>query len=168
MSHAETALKNAVAASSRLAETDPQDESVARVMKHLQDQVGLLKEQAREDRGWGKDSMENDIEFIGNQIQKLKAAAATPMRNYQRIVNICDGLAKAAVSARHPENAGVRPQIAGVVKRVAGIFSEVDTVEDLDKPLEQIEKAVHALYGDQSRNDVYYFERRNKGHHGKE
>jgi len=168
MSHAEIALRNAVAASSRLAEMDPQDESVARVVKHLQEQVGLLKEQAREDRGWGKESMEDDAEFIGNQIQKLKAAASTPMRNYQRIFSICEGLTKAVVAARHPENAELRPRIAGIVKRVAGVFAEVDTVEDLDKPLEQIEKAVHSLYGDQSKNGTYYFDRRGKGHHGQE
>lgn len=177
MDHVSTALKNVVAASRRLAETDPQDEAVSRVVDHLQDQAGLLKslmtqkptpDTAPSNRGWGKDSMDNDVEFIGQQVQKLKAAAAVPMRNYQRIVSICDGLANAVVAARRPENAGVRPQIAGVVKRVAGVFAEVDTVDDLDKPLEQIEKAVHSLYGDQSKNETYYFDRRNKGHHGKE
>lgn len=165
MSHLETALQNAVAASRHLAETDPQDEAIQRTVDNLQAQVGLLNELARADRSWGEDSMKDDAEFIGNQVQKLKAAAAAPARNYARIVSICDGLREATLAARRPENAAVRPQLAKIVKRVAGIFSEVDTVDDLDKPLEQIEKAVHALYGDQSRNETYYFDRRNKGHH---
>lgn len=166
MSHIQTALRNAIAASRRLAETDPQDEAVQRTVDNLQAQVGLLNELARADRGFGQDSMKDDVEFIGEQINKLKSAAAVPARNYIRIVKICDGLRGAAVAARRPENAAVRPRLAAIVKRVAGIFAEVDTVDDLDKPLEQIEKAVHALYGDQSKNDTYYFDRRNKGHHG--
>lgn len=167
MSHVETALRNAVAASRRLAESDPQDEAVQKTVENLQAQVGLLNELARSDRSWGEDSMKDDVDFIGKQVQRLKAAAAVPARNYARIVSICDGLREVAVAARRPENAAVRPKLATVVKRVAGIFSEVDTVDDLDKPLEQIEKAVHALYGpSQSLNEAYYFERRNKGHHG--
>ena len=104
--------------------------------------MGLLNEFARADRSWGEESMKDDVEFIGKQVQRLKAAAAVPARNYSRIVSICDGLREVAVAARRPENAAVRPKLAGIVKRVAGIFSEVDTVDDLD------------------------FERRGKGHHG--
>ena len=174
MNYANTALKNVVTASRHLANMDPEDEAVSRVVNHLQEQAGLLRElitkrptpdTAPSNRGWGRDSMENDIEFIGHQIQKLKSAASTPARNYARIVRICDGLTAIASSARKPENYGVRPKIANIVKKVAGVFSEVDTVEDLEKPLDQIEKAVHSLYGDQSKNDTYYFDRRGKGHH---
>lgn len=175
MDYVATALNNVVSASRRLADTDPEDAAISRVVNHLQEQANLLHmlmtqrptpDTAPSNRGFGKDSMDNDIEFISHQIQKLKTAAAVPMRNYQRIVSICDGLTRAATSARRPQNAAIRPKIATVVKRIAGIFAEVDTVEDLEKPLDQIEKAVHSLYGDQSKNETYYFDRRNKGHHG--
>jgi hypothetical protein len=168
MSHAETAIKNITAASRRLAEADPQDEAVQRTIDELQSQVSLLNELARVDSGFGQDSMKDDAEFIGEQIKNLKAAASAPARNYAKIVSICDELREVVLASRRPENAAIRPKLATIVKQVAGVFSEVDTVDDLDKPLAQIEKAVHALYGDQSSNQSPYFERRNKGHHGKE
>ncbi|MGW8181087.1 MAG: hypothetical protein ACWGQW_20350 [bacterium] len=166
MSHIDTALTGALATSQRLAEADPQGEAVSQLVKNLQDQVSLLNELARADSGWGERSMKDDAEFIGNQIQKLKAAALAPAQNYARIVRICDGLRQAAIAARRPENAKIRPQLNRIVRKTAGVFAQVDTVDDLNKDLDAIEKAVHALYGDQSKNDTFYFDRRNKGHHG--
>lgn len=169
MSHEQTAIRNLVAASRHLAEMDPQDEAVERTVQQLTENANLLRELAGKDKSspWGKGSMDDDVAFIGEQIKKLKAAAAVPARNYRRIHNILDGLEKVWISASRPQNAEVRPKVASVVKKVAGIFAEVDTVDDLDKPLEQIEKAVHGLYGDQSKNSTYYFDRRGKGHHTK-
>lgn len=163
MSHPD--IKKIQAASRRLAEMDPQDEAVGRTVDYIQKQTGLLAELANKDRGWGEKSMKDDIERINSQLKKLKSAAIVPAQNYQRILRILDGLEKAHRLASRPQNVHVRPRIVDVIKRTAGVFAEVDTVQDLDKPLEAIEKAVHALYGDQSKNDTWYFERKNKGHH---
>jgi hypothetical protein len=161
-------LRNVIASSKRLAEMDPQDEAIKGTVEQLERSIGLLSEDAKAEPkdSWGEHSMKKDMEFLGEQIKKLKAAAVTPARNYTRIVNITDGLHNAFVAAQKPQNAKMRPHLVSIVKKVAGIFAEVDTVEDLDKPLEDIEKAVHKLYGDQSSNACYYFERRSRGHHG--
>ncbi|KKL50105.1 hypothetical protein LCGC14_2308870, partial [marine sediment metagenome] len=86
----------------------------------------------------------------------------------RRILAITDRLRDVWTTASKPHNAAVRPRVARLVQQVAGVFAEVDTVKDLDKPLEQIEKAIHGLYGpDQSANSAFYFGRRGKGHHDK-
>lgn len=168
MSHKDTALKNVIAASRRLAESDPQDEAVGRTVAELESNVKLLKELASKDKSspWGAQSMKDDIDSLGDQIKRLKAAAAVPAANYRRMYEILAGLERVWQIASRPQNAAIRPKLASMVGKVAGVFAEVDTVQDLDKPLEAIEKAVHSLYGDQSQNSTYYFDRRGKGHHG--
>lgn len=168
MSNKESAVRNLIAAASRLAEMDPQDEAVSRTVDGLNENVKLLKELAREDKSspWGAQSMKDDIDSIGEQIKRLKSAAAVPAANYRRIYDILSSLERAWEVASRPQNAAIRPKLAATTSRIAGIFAEVDTVQDLDKPLSAIEKAVHSLYGDQSSNSTYYFDRRNKGHHG--
>lgn len=163
-------IRTVIAAVKKLAQMDPQDAAVDATVEALHGDVALIGEQMREATpGFGKDSMKDDIGFINDQIKKLQTAAATPARNYQRITAILAGLSRAAQAASQPRYAALRPQIATIVAKVAGVFSEVDTVQDLDKPLEAIEKAVHSLYGpSQSKNDAYMFERRNKGHHSGE
>jgi hypothetical protein len=162
-------VRKAIASSRRLAEMDPHDEAVQRTIDGLQKQISLISEQAREDRGWGKKSMEDDVKFIGQQIQKLKAAASIPAHNYKRILSILNGLEGAHKLASRPQNVALRPRVVEQIKRIAGVFAEVDTVQDLDKPLEQIEKAVHALYSGGKQNDpaTYNFEARGKGHQTK-
>lgn len=169
----ETGLRQIQATARRLAETDPQSEAVQRVVDELQSQVQWLGQiekptgyKANED--FGANSLKNDISFIGEQVKKLKSAAEPAARNYQRIVSILAGLQRAVEISKRPQFAAMRPKIATIVQKTAGVFECVDTVEDLDKPLEQIEKAVHGLYGDQSKNSTYYFDRRGKGHHEKE
>jgi len=158
-----------VAAVSKLAQMDPQDEAVARTVKVLNDEAALLKGEVEHPAGYkgsfGESSAKADLEAIGEQIKKLHAAAAAPARNYQRMAAILAGLHRAHEASMKPAHAAIRPRIAGIIEKVAGVFAEIDTVQDLDKPLEAIEKAVHGLYGDQSKNSTYYFERRNKGHH---
>ena len=148
-------------------ETDPKDESVARSVKGLQEQVSLLREQLQGSRSWSKESMQQDVKWLEEEISRLKSAAEIPASNYTRIVSILDGLHRAAVAASRPQNAHLATQLRDVTAKVAGLFQEVDTTEDLNKPLEAIEKAVEGLYGDQSKNDTYYFTRRGKGHHEK-
>jgi len=159
----------AVEHATRLAQMDPQDEAVDRSIDGLEAQIALLQSEvekpAGEKNSFGEHSRKSDIEHLGDQIDQLRSAAVVPAANYRRIVSILSGLKQAFVAAQRPQNAAIRPQIASIVEKVAGIFSEVDTVQDLDKPLEAIEKAVHSLYGDQSKNSTFYFERRNKGHH---
>jgi hypothetical protein len=169
MSHVKIAAQNALSAARILAETDPQSEAVTRTVQNLQNQVGLLNELARDDKDspWGADSIKDDVAVIGEQIKKLRSAAAVPASNYRRIVDITDKLREAWHVASKPQNAQVRPRVARLIQKVAGVFAEVDTVQDLDKPLEAIEKAVHGLYGDQSLNSTYYLGRRGKGHHEK-
>ncbi len=167
----ETGLNIILATSKRLADSDPQDEAVGRTIAELQKQVQWLgqieKPTGYKNKGnYGDNSLKDDIDFIGEQVDRLRSAAAAPARNYQRITAILAVLKQATEIAKRPQYAAMRPRIAAIVQQVAGVFKEVDTVEDLDKPLETIEKAVHGLYGDQSKNSTYYFDRRSKGHHG--
>lgn len=160
-----------IATSRQLAAMDPLDEAVGRTVAELEANAKLLKEQASEDKSspWGAQSMKDDIEAIGAQITTLKAAAALPASNYRRMYEILAGLEKAWTIASRPQNAALRPKLATVFKKTAGIFAEVDTVQDLDKPLEAIEKAVHSLYSGGKMNDpaTYNFAQRGKGHQGK-
>jgi hypothetical protein len=160
----------AVASARHLAQLDPQDEAVGRTIGGLEEQIALLKTKvdkpAGEKNSFNAYSRKQDIDALGGQIDKLRSAALIPAANYQRIVQILSGLKEAHIASQRPENAEVRPRIAEVTEKLAGIFAEVDTVADLDKPLEQIEKAVHQLYGDQSKNGTFYINRRGKGHHG--
>ncbi len=165
-------LKKIVATARHLAESDPQSEAVQQTVDNLQAQVKWLGQiekptgyKANED--FGANSLKDDISFIGEQVKRLKSAAEPAAKNYSRIVSILNGLQRATEIAKRPQFAAMRPRIALIVQKTAGVFQCVDTVEDLDKPLEQIEKAVHGLYGDQSKNSTYYFDRRNKGHHEK-
>jgi hypothetical protein len=172
MDHAE-AIKIIASTARRLAESDPQSEAAQRTIEELKKQVQWMGQIEKptgykntgEFGSYGDNSLKNDISFIGEQVKKLKSAAEPAARNYQRIVTILAGLQRAAKIAERPQYAALRPRIALIVQKVAGVFECVDTVEDLDKPLESIEKAVHGLYGDQSANSTYYFDRRNKGHH---
>jgi hypothetical protein len=144
-------VRNFISTVQKLSAMDPRDEETVSVVASLD-----------------KMATELDIptvasmEVLKSQVQKLHSAALVPANNYQRIVAITAGLHRALVATEKPQYASLRPRISKIVERVAGIFAEVDTVQDLDKPLEQIEKAVHALYGDQSLNSMPYFERRGK------
>lgn len=159
-----------VAVVKRLAQMDPQDEAVARTVQVLNNEVMLLKNEVEKPAGYkgsfGEASNKDDFKAIGEQIKKLHSAAAIPARNYARMMSILAGLHRAHEASGRPVYAHLRPRISAIIKKVAGIFAEVDTTQDLSKPLEDIERAVHALYGNQSSNKTYYFERRNKGHHG--
>lgn len=162
-------IKQLVATVQKLAGMDPQDEAVARVIKNLQDQASVLSKDIEHPAGFkgsfGEQSLKDDLEFIKCQVDKLHTAALRPYNNYRRISAICAELKRVVGIAERPQYAGLKPKIAAIVEKVAGVFSEIDTVQDLDKPLEAIEKAVHGLYGDQSKNSTFYFERRGKGHH---
>ncbi len=162
-----TAVKNLLASSRRLAEMDPQDEAVARTVAEMSEHAKLLGELARDDKSspWGAQSMKDDIDSLGDQIKRLKASAAMPAANFRRMYNILATMERVWADAARPQNAAVRPKVASMMKKIAGVFAEVDTVQDLDKPLGAIEKAIHGLYGDQSQNSTYYFDRRGKGHH---
>lgn len=163
-----TTAKKVFATTRDLLKTDPRDESVQQIVAALKEQVTQLASEAdgpSEPSQVAKSS--NDIEFLRGQISKMQQAAEIPSKNYTRIVEIFKGLSRAAQICERPQYASLRPRIAAIVEKVAGIFSEVDTVQDLDKPLEAIEKAVHGLYGDQSKNSTYMFERRNKPYSGK-
>lgn len=148
----------------RLAATDPSSSSVEARAREVFAKVAQLKTPERKVAP-ARSETQVDNPSIVQQIDKMRSAAAMPAENYSRVVSILDGLRHAAVLAERPQNATVRPRIAEIVKKVAGLFAEVDTVKDMDKPLQQIEKAVHGLYGNQSSNSTYYFERRGKGGH---
>ena len=145
-------------ATSRLATLDPTDERVPSFIDGLKNHVSNLSSEP-------DGSSVESLDFLKSQISKLQMAAEIPANNYMRVVEIFKGLSRAAQACERPQYAALRPRIAAIVEKVAGVFSEVDTVQDLDKPLAQIESAVHSLYGDQSKNNTYMFNRRNKGHH---
>jgi len=155
----------------RLAQSDPQDAAVSETVDEMHAGIDLLTKGVEKPAGapgsFGEKSLQDDASFVADQISKLKAAAAVPAKNYARIFNVLAGLQKAAEIAKRPQYAALRPRIATIIEKVAGLFAEVDTVADLDKPLEAIEKAVHGLYGDQSKNSTFYLDRRGKGHSSK-
>jgi hypothetical protein len=163
--------RSLLAATRRLAQMDPQDEAVARTVQGLQEQIAQLTTEVEKPTGeknsFGDNSRKQDVKFLKDQISKLKSAAEAPAKNYLRIEEILKGLHRAVEASERPQYAALRPRISTIVEKLAGVFSEVDTVQDLDKPLSAIEKAVHGLYGDQSSNATYYFDRRGKGHHTK-
>lgn len=157
----------------RLAATDPTNDVVGNRVQEVFLNVKKIREASdpTSDRPVAPTHSEFVVEnapaeSIIDQIDQMRSAAARPAANYGRMISILDGLRHAAALAQRPQNAAVRPRIAEIVNKVAGVFQQVDTVQDLDKPLEQIEKAVHALYGNQSANSTYYFDRRGKGNHG--
>jgi len=164
-------VKKVIAAVKRLAETDPQSEAVSRTVDVLQAEAQLLGGGVEKPAGFkgsfGENSSKQDADFLKEQIKKLHSAAVGPAARYQRILAITAGLHRALLASEKPQFAGLRPRIAKIAEHVAGVFAEVDTVADLDKDLEAIEKAVHGLYGDQSKNSTFYFDRRGKGHHTK-
>ena len=106
-----------------------------------------------------------DMVKAADAVGRLYQAAGTTMRNYEKILGILEGLHSVIKVAAKPQNVAVRPRVASLVEKTAGVFALCDTVQDLDRPLADIEKAVHALYGDQSKNSTFYFDRRGKGHH---
>jgi hypothetical protein len=117
----------------------------------------------------GSEPAKPALEFsvVSEQLDKLHNAAVVPAQNYRRIATITGKLRGLVKLAALPQNAGVREQMAAIVAKTAGIFAEVDTVDDLDKPLAAIEKAVEKLYGDQNAPSTYNFEQSGKGHHSK-
>jgi len=161
MSNVNEIVENMVAASTRLAAMDPKDAAITKVIDGIQAQAQMVATSKPE----VEEESVPDAEFIGQQIKKLYSACMIPANNYRRLANICNELDKAFAVASRPHNAHQLPRLAGIIKQVAGVFAEVDTVQDLDKPLAQIEKAVHGIYGDQSQNSTFYFERRGKGSH---
>jgi hypothetical protein len=163
-------FKKIAASVARLAQMDPQDSAVDRTVQELKSEVSLLTGEVEHPAGYkgsfGEASEKDDVAAIGEQIKKLQTAAQIPARNYARMSSILVGLNRAHEASVKPAHAALRPRIAKIIEKVAGIFAECDTVQDLDKPLEAIEKAVHSLYGDQGKNGTFFFDRRNKGHHG--
>lgn len=164
-------VNKVIAAVKRLAETDPQCDAVKETVDVLQAEAKLLGGEVEKPAGFpgsfGEHSTQQDVDFLKDQVRALHSAALKPAARYQRILAITAGLHRALLAAEKPQYAALRPRIAKIVERTAGLFAEVDTVEDLDKPLEAIEKAVHSLYGDQSKNSTFYFESRGKGHRTK-
>lgn len=100
---------------------------------------------------------------IATELRTMREAAVTQMARYRKIAALLETMESVHAESLRPQNAAVRPKVASAVAKIAGVFAEVDTVEDLDKPLEAIQKAISSLYGDTSKNSSYYFSRREKG-----
>jgi len=152
-----TKIQQIKTASDQLAALEPSSEKVPKLVEAIHAHVNLLA---------AEEPPPVNMAALKTELDQLHQAALLPAQNYRRIANICHELIRIHHLAAQPQNAAVRPQFANLITKVAGIFAEIDTVADLDKPLEEIEKAVHKLYGpDQSKNSMPYFERRGKGHH---
>jgi hypothetical protein len=172
-----TSKRRVFASVKKLAQTEVESPETTEVVQDLAKAVQALvealgseeseeaQEGAPEAQEGAPEGVQSQAASVHEQIDRMHAAASGPAKNYQRVVSVLGGLKRAALAAERPENASSRPKIVEITKRVAGLFAEVDTIQDLDKPLEAIEKAVHSLYGEQSKNSTYFFERRGKGHH---
>lgn len=100
---------------------------------------------------------------VATELRTMREAAVEQMARYRKIASLLETMEAVHAESLRPQNASVRPKVAAVVSKIAGVFAEVDTVEDLDKPLEAIQKAISSLYGDTSKNSSYYFSRNQKG-----
>lgn len=145
---------------------DPTDKAVVAHLASVANTIGNLEKIATEKAVEEPSKAASlDMAKTADAIGRLYHAAGTTRQNYDRVMGILEGLHAAVKVAAKPQNVAVRPRVAALVEKTAGVFALCDTVQDLDRPLAEIEKAVHSLYGDQSKNSTYYFDRRGKGHH---
>jgi hypothetical protein len=162
-------FKALVSSVARLAQMDPQDEAVTSTIEEMTSSIDLLMKEVYAPEGapgsFGEKSLQDDADFVSEQISQLKAASDQSARNFTRISSVLAQLVQASEISKRPQYASIRPAVCRVAGQLAGIFSEVDTTADLDKELSVIEKAVHALYGDKSVNSNLYPERHGKGHY---
>lgn len=169
--------RNLVASVRKIAEADPQSSGVSALVEGLEAQLDALETQveaisdlapaaeeapAAEAPEAPEGSTETASTVFG-QLALLRSAAEAPLKNYQRIIALCSSLERVANIASRPQYAAARPHVASCVQKLAGIFSKVDTVEDLDKPLAQIESAIHSLYKNPNDPSTYNFSAKNKG-----
>lgn len=159
-------IQNLQARVAALTSTDPMKKSVVDRLAEVIDSISAVEKFAATDSNKADVSAPGDMVQAADAVGRLYKAAAATARNYDRIMNILEGLHAAIKVAARPQNVAARPKVAALVEKTAGVFALCDTVEDLDRPLEEIQKAVHSLYGDQSKNSTFYFDRRGKGHHG--
>lgn len=164
MGQAKQVYQQFVASLNILASTDPTDLKVAALVQDIDAKATQMIEFAAATAASRKD---DDFTVVASSVESLHNSVLIPCSNYRRIATITSKLRGLVKLAGLPQNASLRPQIQEIVKKTAGVFAEVDTVDDLNKPLEQIEKAVHKLYGDQNSSKTYNFEERGKGFHGK-
>lgn len=109
------------------------------------------------------------VDGIRSEIARLHKAAATPAKNYTKILSIATGLDR-AVSLSRTADPAVQAKLAALVQKVAGIFAECDTADELaSHTLDEIQAAVHRLYNNGKQNDphTYDFVQRGAGHHSK-
>lgn len=165
MEQAKIALQSVIASTKTLMSTDPTSPDVRQITSAL---LASTEELTKLATPTPPSPDAQSFSLVASQVEKLHQAAIIPAKNYRRIAMITNQLKGVVKVASLPQNIALRPQIQEIVRKTAGIFSQIDTVEDLDVPLEQIEKAVHKLYGDQSSNSTYNFEARGKGNHGKD
>lgn len=146
---------------------EPADKSVVQHLAALVDNIIAVEKSVTDPVASPevKTPVASDMVKAADAVGRLYQAAGTTKQNYERIMGILEGLHGAIKVAAKPQNVEVRPRISSLVEKTAGVFALCDTVQDLDRPLAEIEKAVHSLYGDQSKNSTYYFDRRGKGHH---
>lgn len=179
-------VRNLVASVKKIAEADPQSAGVSALVEGLEAQLDALETQveALGDMAPAAEAPESEeasetpeapaeepaeapstetASTVFGQLASLRRAAEAPLKNYQRIVALCTSLERVANIASRPQYAAARPHVAACVQKLAGIFSKVDTVEDLDKPLEQIESAIHSLYKNPNDPSTYNFSAKNKG-----
>lgn len=152
-------------------------EELLSVVEELAKEVGITGDEGGEGGQGGQDGQDQggqggqdqggqeDLGVTQQQLAAMYHASKAPAKNFERIASICN---KLGIASKHvnPRDKKMVRRLSSVTAKIAGVFAQVDTVDDLDRPLAEIEKAVHSLYGDQSKNGTEFFERRGKGHHG--
>lgn len=155
----------------KLSEIDLQDESIFKIASELDSMLDSVSTETVVETTSTPAvpivASKDDLPTMKAHIEELYQAALLPMRNYQRIASILEGMKKVIALAERPQNAEIRPRISAIIPKIAGAFSAVDTIEDLDRPLSEIESAVHKLYGNQRKNSDFYPHRNGKGHQTK-
>ena len=152
----EKSLQTVIENVHRLAATDPNGGGVEDNVQSLFNSVNTLSED------------DPIIDPVGNslieQVDLMRSLMSSAIAKHQKVMEILNGVREAVELLELPANEPMRPRVASVVQKIAGVFAAVDTVADLEgKSLDEIENAVHKLYGNQALNSTFYTARRGKG-----
>jgi hypothetical protein len=103
-------VKSIIAAVYELKNTDPTNPATVGAVDNLLERVA--HEELRD----------VSVGFLKDQVQRLQVAAATPARNYTRILSIASALDRAVQVASKSEDQAMKAKIASIIQKVAGIF----------------------------------------------
>ena len=118
-------------------------------IEQIKNQVDIMQEQRSQavPDSQTERMLTEDIDIAKADIAELKGVASDDAKNESK-----------AVSNVEAKN---RNLLANILDKIASIVDEVDIAStSATKTLEQVQSEVDKIYGDQSKNETYYFKRR--------